>query len=81
MCGFGVALILFCYCCSFLFRSSEKSVKYFTLINFAVSFLLPLVKFLRYEELKNVVLWLIEHFYPLYSLQMKFSPNTNLNPL
>jgi len=77
MCGFGVALIMFCYCCSFLFRSSNKSVKYFTIINFCVGFFLPLVNLIPYKIPKDLLLWFFQNLYPLYSLQTKFTPNIN----
>jgi hypothetical protein len=81
MCGFGVALIVFCYCCSFLFKSSEKSVKYFTVINFCTGFFVPLLNLIPNEIFKDTLLWIFRHLYPLYSLQLKFSPNVNPSSL
>jgi hypothetical protein len=71
---FGVALILYCYCFSFLFKSSEKSVKYFPMLNLFVGLFIPLVSLISNEDIKNTILWLFKYLYPLYSLQSKFSP-------
>lgn len=72
--GFGVALILFCYCNSFLFQNSDKAVKNFTLVNFGIGFLMPLVNLIPYEGVKDTLLWILHHLYPFYPLQVKFTP-------
>lgn len=47
MMAFGLALIVYSYCCSFMFEKSEKATKYFPLINFVVGMLLPIINHLN----------------------------------
>lgn len=69
MATFGISLILYSYCFSFLFDKSEKATKYFPLLNFVVGMCLPLINQLNDNFLKSTLLWLFKYLYPFYSLQ------------
>ena len=71
---FGLALILYCYCCSFLFSSSTRATKYFPLVNFGFGFLLPLVNLMDESAVKGFFLGLLKYTYPFYPIQENLMP-------
>ena len=74
MAMFGLSIILYSYCCSFLFNKSEKATKYFPLLNFVVGLCLPLINQLQSSFLKSTLLSLFKYAYPFYSLQNTLVP-------
>lgn len=72
---FGLALILYCYCCSFLFSNSQKATKYFPMINFAVGMLLPVLNQLNDSSLKSLLLWVFKYIYPFQAFQDDVLPS------
>lgn len=79
MCFFGVAIIVYSYCCSFIFNKSEKATKFFPIINFVIGMLLPLINQLGDSIFKSILLWIFKYSYPFYSLQNQLLP-TDLIP-
>lgn len=87
MAMFGLSLILYCYCCSFLFSNSQKATKYFPLVNFAVGFLLPILNQLHDSSLKSIAIYTFKYIYPFSAFQDDLipsefggSPSFNITP-
>lgn len=72
---FGVAMILYCYCCSFCFKTLKGAIGYFPIMNFLFGSFIPLVGFIEVNRLKDILLWLLTNLYPFYSLQKQLLPD------
>lgn len=75
---FGLSLIIYCYCCSFLFNSSTRATKFFPLINFSFGFLMPIVNLLGDSLKKDILLGILRFLYPFYPVQNSLMPSVVL---
>lgn len=66
---FGASLIVFCYCCSYLFTSSASATRYFPVINFVLSLLASLTFLINNPTTKFIIHNLFVLVYPFSSFQ------------
>ena len=54
--SFGLSYLLYCYFCSFMFRSVDKALKLFAVINFFIVFCIPfmIISILYYWYLETL---------------------------
>ena len=69
LCMFGVALILFCYSCSYLFDSSNTAIRCFPIINFVIILIISLILFLSNDITSFIIRNILILVYPFCSLQ------------
>ena len=72
---FGISVILFCYCCSFVFKTFKGATAYFPTFNFIFGMFIPIVAFIPYKIPRHIVKYLLMYLYPFYDFQTKTVPN------
>lgn len=67
--SFGASLIVFSYCCSYLFQTSSTAIRYFPIINFLFGLITPFVALIKRETIKFVITNVFIIIYPFSSFQ------------